>query len=157
MITLLLLLVALIFSISIAQSRNLAFSSLPVRTKASNADWTACLQLQECIPQTASRKFLKLRWSPNNKATDLRSDNSAAALRRTACILALLLAAWLQWQVLKCVVHLLSEGVPSWEDASTSWPSSSGLLRTLRTVLEVLLIYSAKACLRGKTRFCLGI
>jgi hypothetical protein len=26
-----------------------------------------------------------------------------------------------------CVVHLLSEGVPSLEDASTSWPSSSGI------------------------------
>jgi hypothetical protein len=26
-----------------------------------------------------------------------------------------------------CVVHLLSEGVPSREDASASWPSSSGL------------------------------
>jgi hypothetical protein len=38
-----------------------------------------------------------------------------------------------------CVVHLLSEGVPSREDASTSWPSSSGLRghrRTYRPILE---------------------
>jgi hypothetical protein len=39
-----------------------------------------------------------------------------------------------------CVVHLLSEGVPSREDASTSWSSSSGLRghrRTYRPILEL--------------------
>jgi hypothetical protein len=37
-----------------------------------------------------------------------------------------------------CVVHLLSEGVPSREDASTSWPSSSGLRGHRRTYLTML-------------------
>jgi hypothetical protein len=31
-----------------------AFSPLPIRTKASNADMTACLPLQACIVQTTS-------------------------------------------------------------------------------------------------------
>jgi hypothetical protein len=37
-----------------------------------------------------------------------------------------------------CVFHLLSEGVPSREDASTSWPSSSGLRGHRRTYLTIL-------------------
>jgi hypothetical protein len=37
-----------------------------------------------------------------------------------------------------CVVHLLSEGVPSREDASTSWPSSSGIRGHRRTYLAIL-------------------
>jgi hypothetical protein len=37
-----------------------------------------------------------------------------------------------------CVVHLLSEGVPSREDASTSWPSTSGLQGHRRTCLTIL-------------------
>jgi hypothetical protein len=35
-----------------------------------------------------------------------------------------------------CVVHLLDEGVSSREDASTSWPSSSGLRGHRKTILE---------------------
>jgi hypothetical protein len=39
-----------------------------------------------------------------------------------------------------CVVHLLSEGMPSQEDASTSWPSTSGLRGHRRTYLTVFKI-----------------
>jgi hypothetical protein len=53
-----------------------AFSPLPARSKASNADMTACLPLQDCIVQTTrlaayGRKFLPPRWSPDIKATGL--------------------------------------------------------------------------------------
>jgi hypothetical protein len=59
-----------------------AFSPLPARTKASNADMTACLPLQDCIVQTTrlpayGRKFMTPRCSPANKATGLRLDNFA--------------------------------------------------------------------------------
>jgi hypothetical protein len=40
--------------------------------------------------------------------------------------------------IIYCVVHLLSEDVPSREDASTSWPSSSGLRGHRRTYLTIL-------------------
>jgi hypothetical protein len=81
-----------------------AFSPLPAITKASNADMTAFLLLQDCIVQTTSlpawgRKFLPPRWSPDNKATGLWPDNSAAALH--AYSRRYMVAAWLQWQVLK--------------------------------------------------------
>jgi hypothetical protein len=53
----------------------------------------------------------------------------------------------------KCLVHLLSDDVSSWEDASTSWSSSSGLRsrrRTYFTILELadhaLLFYSTSMC-----------
>jgi hypothetical protein len=59
-----------------------AFSPLPASSKASNADMTACLPLQDCIVQTTrlpayGRKFLPPRGSPANKATRLRPDNFA--------------------------------------------------------------------------------
>jgi hypothetical protein len=81
-----------------------AFSPLPARTKASNADMTACLPLQDCIVQTTSipaygRKYLPPRWSPDNKATGLRPENSAVAL--DAYLRRYMGAARLQWQVLK--------------------------------------------------------
>jgi hypothetical protein len=57
-----------------------AFSPLPARTKASNADMTACLPLQACM----------------SRLQVYRPEISAAALH--ACILG---AARLQWQVLK--------------------------------------------------------
>jgi hypothetical protein len=47
---------------------------------------TACLPLQDCIVQTTSlpaygRNFCRCaRWSPDNKATGLRPDNSATSL-----------------------------------------------------------------------------
>jgi hypothetical protein len=81
-----------------------AISPLPARTKASNADMTACLPLQDCIVQSTSlpaygRKFLPPSWSPDNKATSLRPDNSAVALH--AYSRRYMGAARLQWQDLK--------------------------------------------------------
>jgi hypothetical protein len=102
-----------------------AFSPLPARTKASNADMTACLPLQDCIVQTTrppayGQKFLPPRCSPANKATGLRPDNfaplhgscpAALAGSQTACMRTLLpccsgsfsnciqaLCSHLQWQ-----------------------------------------------------------
>jgi hypothetical protein len=79
------------------------------------------------------------------------------ALRRSLdqyeqCILCILCNLWFLWILYIlyilcircflwpgcCVVHLLSEGVPSREDASTSWPSSSGLRHHRRTYLTIL-------------------
>jgi hypothetical protein len=103
-----------------------AFSPLSARTKASNADMTVCLPLQDCIVQTTrlpayGRKFLTPRCSPANKATGLRPDNfaplhgscpAALAGSQTACMRTLLpccsgsfsnciqaLCSHLQWQV----------------------------------------------------------
>jgi hypothetical protein len=66
-----------------------AFSPFPARTKASNADMTTCLPLQDCIVQTTSlpaygRKFLPPRWSPDYKAT--RCFPAAVAGSQTACM-----------------------------------------------------------------------
>jgi hypothetical protein len=78
------------FEICLQNKTENAFSPLPARTKASNADMTACLPLQDCIVQITrlpayGRKLLPPRCSPADKATGLRPDNFAP----------------LQWQFLK--------------------------------------------------------
>jgi hypothetical protein len=81
-----------------------AFSPLPARTKAYNADMTAGLPL---LYMTASsrlqvyRKFLPPCWSPDNKHywARLWPDNSAVALH--AYSRHYMRAAWKHWQVLK--------------------------------------------------------
>jgi hypothetical protein len=86
-----------------------AFSPLPARTKASNADMTACLPLQDCIVQTTrlpayGRKFLPPRCSPANKATGLGPDNFAS----------------LQWQFIKLHTSALkSLAVAGYQTACT--------------------------------------
>jgi hypothetical protein len=89
-----------------------AFSPLPARTKASNADMTACLPLQDCIVQTTSlpaygRKFLPPRWSPDNKATGL----SYGRIILHAYSRRYMGAARLQWKVLK--LHGCAHRCPS--------------------------------------------
>jgi hypothetical protein len=79
-----------------------AISPSPAITKASNADMTACLPLQDCIVQTTSlpaygRKFLPPHWSPDNKASGLQLDNAYSR-----CYM---VAAWLLCQVLKLHVE----------------------------------------------------
>jgi hypothetical protein len=55
--------------------------------------------LQDCIVCSQGRKFLLPLWSPDNKATGLRPDNSATTLH--AYSRRYMGAARLQWQVLK--------------------------------------------------------
>jgi hypothetical protein len=125
---------------------------------------TACLLLKDCIVQTTSlpaygRKFLPPRWSPDNKATGLRPDNSAAVLH--AYSRRYMGAARLQWhwvcaqvtallqslavagyQTACMKAHCCPDAVAGYQTAGTRWllPCCSGRIpNCMHTVAVVLL------------------
>jgi hypothetical protein len=113
-----------------------AFSPLPARTKASNADMTACLPLQDCIVQTTRppaygriilRRYMgaaRLHWQVLKLHVCARCCPAAAAVSQTAykhsavtcsgripnCMLAAAVDL-LQWQDTKL----------QWQDTKLQW------------------------------------
>jgi hypothetical protein len=89
-------------------------------------DCLSVIALQDCIVQTTNvRTFLPPRWSPNNKATGLRPDNS-----RTATWVLPGCSA-LHWQVLK--LHVCAPRSPA---AATGSQTAVTVMQWLDTKLQ---------------------
>jgi hypothetical protein len=116
-----------------------AISPLPARTKASNADMTACRPLQCCIVQTTR---LPPRCSPANKATG-RIISRRCSGSFSNCIQAL--CSHLQWQDTAIHGHRGSTFGLFFDslDLLKFWAKISYLLRKIN--IRILFEYSNKS------------